>query len=125
VRGVELLRDELHHRDREPSLGVRFRPDLPLGEVEQRDHRRHLPPLRIARDDLLRERSILLGPLEAFPAGALRGVVDEGTAARHYCAVFPCIFASTQMINPRTSARALIPATIRPMTPTTVMTNKA
>jgi hypothetical protein len=35
------------------------------------------------RDDLFRLARILVCPLEPFPAGALLGVVDEGTLASH------------------------------------------
>jgi hypothetical protein len=45
VGHAELLPDELHHRDRQPALSIGLRPDLPLREVQQRDHRRGLPSL--------------------------------------------------------------------------------
>jgi len=62
-----------------PSL----RAHLPLREVEKRDRGRHLPSLGIARDDLLRGLRVRVGPLEAFPACALFGVVEDACLAGH------------------------------------------
>ncbi|MBW3550822.1 MAG: FAD-dependent oxidoreductase, partial [Proteobacteria bacterium] len=55
--------------------------DLPLSEVEQRKHRRMLPPCRIAGDDLAGCLAVLVGPVEAAPALALTGIVEDGVGA--------------------------------------------
>src|SRR5262249_38076361 len=72
-----------------PPLRIRLRTNLPLGKVKQRDRSRHLPPGRIAADDLFGELGVRIGPLEAFPAGALFWVVDERTLARHQRSTSP------------------------------------
>jgi hypothetical protein len=47
VGHAEIFRDIFDHRDGQPALRLRLRPDLALGEVEQRDDRALLPPGRI------------------------------------------------------------------------------
>ena len=80
---MKLRGDELHHGERQPSLGVRLRTDLSLREVKQRDDRRLLPPLRILSDDRLRRLRVGVGPRKARPARALLGVIEDGSLSGH------------------------------------------
>jgi hypothetical protein len=82
-RHVELARDEFLDRKRKPALRVRFRSDLPLGEVEERDDRRHLPALRIAGDDFLRGFRVGRRPLKTFPARPDLRIVDDAALPSH------------------------------------------
>jgi hypothetical protein len=73
-RHVEIARDILHHRDRQPALGVGFGADLTLGQIEQRHHRRALAPFGIARDNDLGLGRIGLGPGEIPQRAQLGGI---------------------------------------------------
>src|SRR5918993_1661347 len=88
-RHIEFASDELHDRKRQPSLRVRLRTNLPLGEVEERYGRRPLPPFRVTCDDLLRALCVLCRPLEAFPACADLRIVDDSALPGHQRSTSP------------------------------------
>ena len=83
-RHVEIVGDIFDHRQRQPTLGIGFFADLPLGEVEKRHHCRFLSTLGIARNRLVRLGAVGVGKLETAPALAQLGSVGCGGTISHY-----------------------------------------
>ena len=80
---IELAGDIFHHRHGQPALRLRFRTDLPLGEIEQRHHGGLLAAGGIAGDDLLGLRGILCRPRKRAPARAGLGFVRDMGCVSH------------------------------------------